>query len=99
MADLKRMSPQEFRDSGYLLEVNRQFLHPLGLAMAVDLDDENGDSFLVYDDREDPEGWRFGDLSTPEEQAKIAQVAAEVEARRPTREEALGYWVQPTEGP
>lgn len=29
------MTPKQFRDEGYLQEVNRLFLHPLGLALSV----------------------------------------------------------------
>ncbi len=33
--DIKRMDITEFRDLGYLQEVNRLFFHPLGLALEV----------------------------------------------------------------
>ena len=36
------MSLNEFKDKGYLQEVNRQFFHPLGLALFVEID-EDGD--------------------------------------------------------
>lgn len=91
---MKKITAAEFRDAGYLQEVNRRFFHPLGLAMYVDPEtDEMG----VFDDREDPEGWYFG--STPEHpldlRPKAASVAAIEEQRRPARLQALGYWVQP----
>ena len=35
ISDIERISIQEFRDKGYLQETNRQFLHPLGLALEV----------------------------------------------------------------
>jgi hypothetical protein len=84
----------EFRANGYLAEVNRRVLHPLGLALAIE-PDETGVLRIVgvLDDRDDPEGIYFGD---PEHLAgKVAKVAAEEERRRPAREAALGYWVQP----
>lgn len=35
--DIKRIDAAEFQAEGYLQEVNRRFLHPLGLALeAVD---------------------------------------------------------------
>lgn len=34
---IKRMSPAEFRDLGYLQELNRRFLHPLGMALEVEV--------------------------------------------------------------
>jgi hypothetical protein len=59
------MDPQEFRDEGFLQEVNRQFFHPLGLAMAVMIDyglDEDGFmSVSIWDERDDPEGWFFAE--------------------------------------
>lgn len=43
MADeIKYMKITEFRESGYLHEVNRLLLHPLGLAMSIQLVKEDG---------------------------------------------------------
>lgn len=36
------MTLQEFYDEGYLQELNRGFLHPLGLAMSVIVEEVNG---------------------------------------------------------
>jgi len=43
---VKRMSVKEFRDLGYLQELNRQFLHPLGLALEyiVDVDKDGNET-------------------------------------------------------
>jgi hypothetical protein len=35
VGDVKRMDVRQFREFGYLQELNRQFLHPLGLALEV----------------------------------------------------------------
>jgi hypothetical protein len=35
MTPIKYISPEEFREEGYLQEVNRRFLHPLGLAIEM----------------------------------------------------------------
>ena len=35
---MKYMNIKEFRDTGYLHELNRLFLHPLGLAMEISID-------------------------------------------------------------
>lgn len=35
MPPVKRMNVREFRERGYLQELNRRFLHPLGLALEV----------------------------------------------------------------
>jgi hypothetical protein len=50
MVEIKRISPQEFRDRGYLHEVNRLVLHPLGLALEVMLEEC---PFCGHESRED----------------------------------------------
>lgn len=66
-----KLNVKEFIDGGYLQEVNRQFFHPLGLALAVEVDCADGiisdaESFRsqmkvsILDSREDPEGFIFG---------------------------------------
>lgn len=97
--DPEVMDPREFQRRGYLAEVNRRVLHLLGLALFVDLgDDLAGDVLGVYDDRSDPEGWYFGDHIIGAVAAKAADVQAEWEERRPARESALGWMVQPVDG-
>lgn len=104
------MDLDAFRDEGYLQEANRRFFHPLGLAMFVQWDDDGkAVGCGVYDDREDPEGWRFwfGEGSTwPEEErgdavakfvANASFVDGEWEARQAARVERLGYVVQPVD--
>jgi hypothetical protein len=91
------MSLEEFRAGGYLTEVNRQVLHPLGLAMAVE---PGPDGHLVFagiiDHRDDPEGVYYGDPWHALGKAlKVLQVSEE---RRQARVAALGYWVQPLPG-
>lgn len=38
---IERLTPAEFRDEGYLQEINRRLLHPLGLALEVFVDDRD----------------------------------------------------------
>lgn len=53
----KYISVKEFRELGYLQELNRQFLHPLGLALEVFIDDDGNESLgNIWDYREDAEG-------------------------------------------
>jgi len=54
---IKRIDIREFREKGYLQELNRRFLHPLGMALEVVVD-ENGNEKLggIWDSREDEEG-------------------------------------------
>lgn len=86
-----RMTAAEFRDGGYLQEVNRRLLHPLGMAMFENL--ASGE-FGVLDHRDDVEGWVFleQDLSV-----QAAKVDAELAARSPARQARLGWVVQPVD--
>lgn len=89
------MSVKEFREMGLLQEMNRRFLHPLGLAMEVIVDKETGEERIerLWDNREDPEGWNFipGLID-----AEKARAIFDEEARRlDYRERTLGYGIQP----
>ena len=85
------MTAQQMIDSGILQEVNRRFFHPLGLAMYVS---EEGMGVFIDDD---PEGCQFGGELLKNAYAKARSVQDEIDRRRPVREAALGYWVQPVE--
>lgn len=93
--DIRRIDIREFREFGYLQEINRTFLHPLGLALEVVVE-EAGTERLggVWDYREDGEGIYFdgADLSK-----KAANVKREWHRREAGRRAALGYMVQPAE--
>lgn len=54
---------KEFRELGFIQEINRLLLHPLGLALEVIVDSETGEERIerVWDGRDDPEGWTFGE--------------------------------------
>lgn len=92
--DIKRIDIKEFREFGYLQEVNRRFLHPLGLALEVVVE-EDGTERLggVWDYRDDPEGMAFGPATIDPE--KAGRVDAEWDRMSATRVPALGYMVQP----
>ncbi len=58
--DIKYLSVKEFRELGFLQEVNRQILHPLGLALVVVRDAGGNERFgKVWDCRDDREGITF----------------------------------------
>lgn len=59
---MKKMEISDFYSEGYLQELNRLFLHPLGLAMVVE-EDEEGNIFFngIEDNRDDPEGFLYGE--------------------------------------
>lgn len=60
----KTMPVEEFMNLGLLQEVNRQFLHPRGLAMAVMIDGDQVTFSHICDYRDEPEGVEFarGDI-------------------------------------
>ena len=96
------MDLDEFRDLGYLQEVNRQFFHPLGLALVWNEDDDGTITLSgVWDDRDDPEGWYMEtskrDERGAEEARKAAFIAAEREKRVEARMRAFGWVVQPVD--
>jgi hypothetical protein len=94
---VNRIDLDEFQKFGYLQEVNRQFLHPLGLALEVIVDDDGKVDRLggIWDYRNDPEGMAFCDLSTKEASEKADRVEAERKRFQKSREERLGFTIQP----
>lgn len=98
-SNIKRIDPADFRKAGYLQELNRRFLHPLGLALEIVVED-NGLEHLggVWDYRDDPEGINYGEHDP--EQSQIMQERARhidacFEERSKARIEGLSYVVQP----
>ncbi len=93
MQQIRRMSIQEFRDFGFLQEVNRQFFHPLGLALEVIVDEQGNVTQLggVWDYRDDPEGIVFEEVDL-EKAARILELQKQ---KAETRQAKLGYVIQP----
>lgn len=95
VSEQKKMSVKEFREQGYLQELNRQFLHPLGLALEVALHEDGTESFgEVWDARDDAEGMIYGPGMIDAE--KAAEIARQLLHRSSARFEKLGYVIQPT---
>lgn len=93
--DIKHIDIREFRERGYVHEINRLLLHPLGLALEVNVDPSTGEESLggVWDGRDDPEGFIY---DAPRLNAlKGEKVAAEIEERGAARMAGLGYVIQP----
>jgi len=60
MKDIKRIDIKEFREKGYLQELNRRFLHPLGMALEIKQEDDGTETLGgIWDYREDEEGIYF----------------------------------------
>lgn len=96
----KIMSVDEFRRIGLVQEINRQFLHPLGMALSVIIDDETGVTTGfgdIWDYRDDPEGLEYAadDIQSQDTYDKAAIVTVMQENARKRRTERLGYYVQP----
>lgn len=95
MPEIKYMDVKEFRELGFLQELNRCFLHPLGLALEVAIE-EDGTEHLgrIWDCRDDPEGIIFGEISTE----KFEQVRNLWNEKREVRYANFDYMVQHVDG-
>jgi len=62
----KYIDAKEFREEGYLQEVNRRFFHPLGLALEIIQNKETEEYQFngIADYRDDPEGVFFGSFDS-----------------------------------
>lgn len=98
MENITVLDLKEFRDRGYLQEVNRRFFHPLGLACGV-IVTECGDvsDLHVIDYRNDPSGLGFSDesIAKPDFKEKSNFIDSEIEKRRDAREKEFGDLIQP----
>jgi len=95
MPEIKRINIKEFQEKGFLQEANRQFFHPLGLALEVVFDRETGEVKLggVWDYRDDPEGILFTDGEIDNQ--KVANVRALWVEKERVRQEKYGFVIQP----
>lgn len=95
---IKYMDIKEFMDSGMLFEINRQILHPLGMALeATGKDGEDGEWRLsgVWDYRDDPEGILFDQETLQNGKEKLQRyMEKEGNAKLDEREQALGFIIQ-----
>lgn len=88
------MSVSEFRELGYLQELNRQFLHPLGLALSVRIEDDGTETLDgIWDSRHDPEGIRYAEFDAGDVK-KAQYVMQEQKERAKIRQKILGYVIQ-----
>jgi len=101
------MDAKEFREKGYLQELNRRFLHPLGLALEISIEEDGTESLgRIWDYRGDPEGISY-DIANPqysnEEQVEKFQksfdfIEGEIKSRKMKRIDGVGFWVEPIPG-
>ena len=87
---IKYISVKEFRELGLLQEINRQLLHPIGLALEGHLDT---DLFRIQDHRDDLEGVIYEQKNLSEQKQRM--VAALQKARWDARRGIIGCVIQP----
>jgi hypothetical protein len=97
--DISKIPIKEFREKGYLQELNRQFLHPLGLALEVIVDEETGKEKLggIWDYRNDPEGILYNDkiLNNEDNFNRAKKIQEEFRKKIQYRKEKYGFHIQP----
>jgi hypothetical protein len=99
--DIPKINIKEFRELGYLQELNRRFLHPLGLALEI-IRDSNGTESLggIWDYRNQNEGiyydYKESDLDRINNSLqKKSFIDDEIEKRFKIRKEILGFDIEP----
>jgi len=91
--EIKRIDIKEFREFGFLQEINRLFLHPMGLALEI-IQEDDGTERLggIWDYRHDEEGMLFADEDISEEKRRrVMQFMYDQHLRR---ENKIGFVVQ-----
>lgn len=100
---MKIIDIKEFQEKGYLQELNRQFLHPLGLALSVFIDGDGNYSLdSIWDYRDDPEGLYYNlENSSKERKDRFKKnkeyIEEQFEMFKNNRLEKLGFQIEPIE--
>ena len=90
---INKIDIKEFREMGLLQEINRQFLHPLGLALEVQIDEGGNETFGgIWDYRDDPEGILYGEKEI--DLKKIETIAEFMHKQHKKRKNTVGYIIQ-----
>lgn len=100
--EVVRMNINEFREKGYLQEINRRFLHPLGLALeVVQISDGVEKLGGIWDYRNDKEGMHY-DIGKETDKERIKRfkerkkfIDNEFETRSKERVGRLGFEIEP----
>ena len=91
----KTCDTQVLLDSGLLFEINRRVLHPFGLALEAEVNEDGTRIGAVWDYRDDPEGLIFDDVTFADGLRKLNEfMVAKGQERLTTRHAALGYVIQ-----
>lgn len=98
MSEIKHMDIKEFREMGLLAELNRSFLHPLGLALEIEVEDDGTEKLGgIWDYRDDPEGMLYSADHFPTEKIKKAQEF--IKQKHEQRLKVLGFVYQGPDNP
>ncbi len=98
MGEIKRIDIKEFREMGLVSELNRAFLHPLGLALEVVIEDDGTEKLGgIWDYRNDPEGMLYSKEGFPTEKVKKAQEF--IKQKHEQRMKNLGFIYQDPDNP
>ena len=95
------ISAEEFRGKGYLQELNRRYLHPLGLAMAVEvLEDGTEQLGGIVDFRENKDGVHYNLENASDERidkfiSRKKFIDSEIEKRYNNRVDKFGSVIEP----
>lgn len=74
MSDVKKIDIKEFREFGFLQELNRLFLHPMGMALEVAIEEDGSEHIGdIWDQRDDPEGMHYDLANSSPERIKHFQ--------------------------
>ena len=96
---VKYIDIKEFREKGYLQELNRLFLHPLGLALEITIDNELEYISGIWDCREDKEGIYYDLKNSNKERIdsflkKSIFIENEMKKRKEIRKNKLGFDIE-----
>lgn len=98
--DIKYVDIKEFRELGYLQEINRRFLHPLGMALSIKQEEDGTETIAgIWDCRGDADGIYY-DINQSEDERKerfrknFEFVEAEMGKRLEQREKMLGFGIE-----
>ena len=103
MKSEKIITPKEFRENGYLQELNRKFLHPLGLSLSTAKDkDGNEELGPILDYRNDDEGIYFNIKKSDNERKERFKknknfINSQFNIKIKLREKILGFGIEPIE--
>ena len=93
---MKTMNLEEFIEEGYLQEVNRRLLHPMGVSLNL----ESGGGNFIIDARDDLEGLYYDYIEMSEElqekmRTRFENIENLIKKRKHKRKHILGFIIEP----